>query len=213
MKKIVFICALGFLSAVKLFGQDKGNDFRDRVQIGAKFGVNLSNVYDEEGQDFVADSKFGFAGGVFFRLPLNEFVGFQPEVLFSQKGFIGSGRMFNSTYSITRTSNFIDVPLLLSAKPFGFLTVVAGPQFSYLIKQSNVFKNGTTTILQEQEFDNDNVRKNILCFTGGVDVNVEHFVMSARAGWDFQNNNGNGVSETPRYKNAWYQLTFGYRIY
>jgi hypothetical protein len=121
--------------------------------------------------------------------------------------------MFNSTYSITRTSNFIDVPLLLSAKPFGFLTVVAGPQFSYLIKQSNVFKNGTTTILQEQEFDNDNVRKNILCFTGGVDVNVEHFVMSARAGWDFQNNNGNGVSETPRYKNAWYQLTFGYRIY
>jgi hypothetical protein len=213
MKKIVFICALGFLSAVKLFGQDKGNDFRDRVQIGAKFGVNLSNVYDEEGQDFVADSKFGFAGGVFFRLPLNEFVGFQPEVLFSQKGFIGSGRMFNSTYSITRTSNFIDVPLLLSAKPFGFLTVVAGPQFSYLIRQSNVFKNGTTTILQEQEFDNDNVRKNILCFTGGVDVNVEHFVMSARAGWDFQNNNGNGVSETPRYKNAWYQLTFGYRIY
>ena len=213
MKKIVFICALGFLSAVKLFGQDKGNDFRDRVQIGAKFGVNLSNVYDEEGQDFVADSKFGFAGGVFFRLPLNEFVGFQPEVLFTQKGFIGSGRMFNSTYSITRTSNFIDVPLLLSAKPFGFLTVVAGPQFSYLIKQSNVFKNGTTTILQEQEFDNDNVRKNILCFTGGVDVNVEHFVMSARAGWDFQNNNGNGVSETPRYKNAWYQLTFGYRIY
>lgn len=213
MKKIVFICALGFLSAVKLFGQDKGNDFRDRVQIGAKFGVNLSNVYDEEGQDFVADSKFGFAGGVFFRLPLNEFVGFQPEVLFSQKGFIGSGRMFNSTYSITRTSNFIDVPLLLSAKPFGFLTVVAGPQFSYLIKQTNVFKNGTTTILQEQEFDNDNVRKNILCFTGGADVNVEHFVLSARAGWDFQNNNGNGVSETPRYKNAWYQLTFGYRIY
>jgi hypothetical protein len=175
MKKIVFICALGFLSAVKLFGQDKGNDFRDRVQIGAKFGVNLSNVYDEEGQDFVADSKFGFAGGVFFRLPLNEFVGFQPEVLFSQKGFIGSGRMFNSTYSITRTSNFIDVPLLLSAKPFGFLTVVAGPQFSYLIKQSNVFKNGTTTILQEQEFDNDNVRKSILCFTGGVDVALVPF--------------------------------------
>lgn len=175
MKKIVFICALVFLSAVKLFGQDKGNDFRDRVQVGAKFGVNLSNVYDEEGQDFVADSKFGFAGGVFFRLPLNEFVGFQPEVLFSQKGFIGSGRTFNSTYSITRTSNFIDVPLLLSAKPFGFLTVVAGPQFSYLIKQSNVFKNGTTTILQEQEFDNDNVRKNILCFTGGVDVALVPF--------------------------------------
>lgn len=213
MKKVLFICAVWVLTTAKLFGQGKGSDVRERLQIGAKFGVNLSNVYDEEGQDFVADSKFGFAGGVFFRLPLNEFVGFQPELLFSQKGFVGSGSMFNTTYNMTRTSNFIDIPLMLTAKPFSFLTVVAGPQFSYLIKQTNVFKSGSTTILQEKEFENDNIRKNILCFTGGVDVNIEHFVVGARAGWDFQNNNGNGVSETPRYKNAWYQLTFGYRIY
>lgn len=213
MKKIVVFSFVCVLSSWSLFAQNKDSDVRDRVQVGVKLGANLSNVYDEEGQDFVADSKFGFAGGVFLRLPLNEFVGFQPEVLFSQKGFVATGSMFNSTYSITRTSNFIDIPLLLTAKPFSFLTVVAGPQFSYLLKQSNVYKNGSTTILQEKEFENDNIRKNILCFTGGVDVNVEHFVIGARAGWDFQNNNGNGVSETPRYKNAWYQLTFGYRIY
>jgi hypothetical protein len=211
MKKVLFICAVWVLTTAKLFGQVI--DARERLQIGAKFGVNLSNVYDEEGKDFVADSKFGFAGGVFFRIPLNEFVGFQPELLFSQKGFVGTGSMFNTTYKMTRTSNFIDIPLMLSVKPFSFLTVVAGPQFSYLIKQSNVYEAGATTFLQEKEFDNDNIRKNILCFTGGVDVNIEHFVVGARAGWDFQNNNGNGVSETPRYKNAWYQLTFGYRIY
>jgi hypothetical protein len=213
MKKILSIGVVYIFSIIHLFGQDRGNDFRDRVQLGVKLGANLSNVFDEEGQDFVADSKFGFAGGLFVRLPLNEFVGFQPEILYSQKGFVATGSMFNSEYTITRTSNFIDIPLLLTAKPFEFLTIVAGPQFSYLIKQSNVFENGKVTILQEKEFENDNIRKNILCFTGGLDVNVQHLIIGARAGWDFQNNNGNGVSVTPRYKNAWYQLTIGYRIY
>jgi hypothetical protein len=81
MKKYIFILALVANSVNGLFGQT-GNDFRDRIQIGAKLGANLSNVYDEQGQDFVADSKFGLAAGLFFRIPLNEFVGLQPENLF-----------------------------------------------------------------------------------------------------------------------------------
>ncbi|MFM2424833.1 MAG: hypothetical protein RL747_377 [Bacteroidota bacterium] len=212
MKKVIVFCVCGLVCTVNLVAQIRRNDARGQVQLGAKLGLNLSNVYDEKGQDFVADSKLGLAGGLFLRLPLSEFVGLQPEVLLSQKGFVATGSLFNSSYSITRTSNFIDIPLLVSVKPFGFLTLLAGPQFSYLVKQSNVFKNGTTTILQQKEFDNDNIRKNILCFTGGFDINVQHVVVGARAGWDFQNNHGDGVSDTPRYKNAWYQITFGYRL-
>lgn len=211
MKKIILLSVICASSIVSLFGQD--NDVRDRIQLGIKFGANLSNVYDEEGQDFIADSKFGLAGGLFVRIPLGRYVGLQPELMFSQKGFIATGKMFSTDYSLTRTSNFIEIPLLLTVKPFSFLTIVAGPQYSYLFKQTNVYKAGSSTILQEQEFENDNIRKNILCLTTGVDVNIYHFVVGARAGWDFQNNNGNGISETPRYKNAWYQLTVGYRIY
>jgi hypothetical protein len=211
MKKIILFSVICASSIISLFGQD--NDVRERIQLGIKFGANFSNVFDEEGQEFIADSKFGLAGGLFLRIPLGTYVGFQPEIMFSQKGFTATGKMFSTNYSLTRTSNFIDVPLLLAIKPFSFLTIVAGPQYSYLIKQTNTFESGGSTVLQEKEFENDNIRKNILCVTTGVDVNIEHFVVGARAGWDFQNNNGNGISETPRYKNAWYQLTVGYRIY
>lgn len=38
------------------------------------------------------------------------------------------------------------------------------------------------------------------------------FVVGVRAGWDLTNNNGNGNSETPRYKNAWAGLTVGVRL-
>jgi hypothetical protein len=44
-------------------------------------------------------------------------------------------------------------------------------------------------------------------------VNLDHTVIGARAGWDLSNNNGNGTSSTPRYKNAWVQATVGYRFF
>lgn len=92
------------------------------------------------------------------------------------------------------------------------LTILVGPQFSFLVNEKNLFTSTTASVLQEQTFKNDNVRKNTLCLTGGVDVNVSSFVIGARAGWDVQNNNGDGTSTTPRYKNVWYQATIGFRF-
>lgn len=186
---------------------------REKLIPGIKAGVNYSNVYDEEGNAFRADSKLGMVGGVFLSIPISKFIGLQPEILYSQKGFTGRGNILGSPYEVKRTSTFIDVPILFSIKPLQELTIVAGPQYSYLISQKNEFDNGTTTIDQESEFENDNIRKNILCFLGGVDFNIMHGVLGLRAGWDILKNNGNGTSTTPRYKNAWYQATFGIRLY
>lgn len=102
--------------------------------------------------------------------------------------------------------------MLFAVTPSEFLTIVAGPQYSYLISQKNTFANGSTTIEQENAFDNENIRKNTLCFTAGLDLNVAHSVVSVRAGWDLRNNIGDGTSTTPRYKNMWYQATYGYRF-
>jgi hypothetical protein len=186
---------------------------QDGVAFGLKVGTNYSNVYDSEGEDFEANGKFGLAGGAFLSIPLGTYLGIQPEVLFSQKGFKGSGTMFGSSYEFTRTTNYLDVPLLIAVKPISAITIVAGPQFSFLLKEKNVFTNSNTVLEQEKEFDNDNIRKNTLCFTGGLDVNLNHTVIGLRAGWDLSNNNGDGTSSTPRYKNVWGQLTLGYRFY
>lgn len=214
MKKILIILTV-ILSgiATKSIAQEKGTDYREEVMFGAKVGLNYSNVYDAEGENFNADSKFGLATGVFLALPLSKLIGLQPEILYSQKGFQATGSILGGAYDFTRTTSFIDVPLLFAIKPISALTILAGPQYSYLIKQKDVFANGVTTIEQEKEFANDNIRKNLLCFTLGADINVEHLVIGARAGWDIQKNNGDGTSTTPRYKNVWYQATIGYRFY
>ncbi len=188
-------------------------DVRGTITFGIKGGTNYSNVYDSEGEQFDADAKFGFAGGGFVSLPIGKLIGIQPEVLYSQKGFQGSGILLGEQYVIDRTTNYLDVPVFFLVKPVPILTLMAGPQFSYLLSQKDVLSDGENSIEQEQEFENDDIRKNTLCFVGGLDVNVRHFVIGGRAGWDLFNNNGDGTSTTPRYKNVWVQATLAYRFY
>jgi hypothetical protein len=177
-----------------------------------KAGSNYSNVWDEQGEDFSADPKLGFAGGVFFGIPIGTFLGFQPEVMISQKGFKASGTLSGTPYSMKRTTTYLEFPLQLQLKPAEFLTIFAGPQYSYLLQERNEYTFGSNSTAQQEDFNNDNIRKNILGFSTGADINISHVVVSGRMGWDFQTNNGDGSSSTPRYKNRWVQLTLGFKI-
>jgi Outer membrane protein beta-barrel domain len=212
MKKIFLAIAIMTFVVSNSIGQSNTSDYRKKFQFGLKAGANFSNIYDSEGDKFDAEGKAGFAGGVFLAIPIGKFLGIQPEVLYSQKGYKQTGAFLGSTYELTRTTDYIDIPLLVSIKPASFLTIQAGPQYSYLLKQKDVFANDFTTIGQENEFKNDNIRKNILGLVGGFDINLNRLVLGARAGWDVQNNNGDGTSTNPRYKNAWVQATLGFRI-
>ena len=216
MKKITITSLIIILSVnlftINGFAQNTPAESRKSVNFGIKAGINFSNVYDSKGEQFNANGKIGAAAGIFVSIPIGKFLGFQPEILFSQKGFKATGSILGSGYSFTRTTNYLDIPLFLAIKPTSVLTLLVGPQYSYLMKQDDVFKNSITSVDQQRVFNNDNIRKNTLCFVGGADVNLMKLVLSARAGWDIQNNNGDGTSSTPRYKNVWYQATIGYRF-
>lgn len=182
------------------------------ILFGVKIGSNYSNVYDSKSEEFEADPKFGLATGAFLNIPIGKFMGIQPEILFSQKGFKAKGNLLGGLYSFTRTTNYIDVPIFFALKPISALTVLAGPQYSYLAKRKDVFSDGSASIVQEEEFRKENIRKNTLCFVGGIDLIIDHVVVGVRAGWDVQSNNGDGTSSTPRYKNTWLQATLGFKI-
>jgi hypothetical protein len=212
MNKIILIFAISAGLIHTGVAQDSDADMRTKLSFGIKAGANYSNVYDSKGEEFDADAKLGAVGGIFLTIPIGEYIGVQPEILFSQKGFKATGRILGGGYDVTRTTSYIDVPLLFLVKPVSFLTLAAGPQYSYLIEQKDEFANAVTTIEQEQEFENDNIRQNTLGFIGGVDINLGKIVIGARVAWDLQENNGDGTSTTPRYKNVWFQGTLGYRF-
>ncbi|MCE5224657.1 MAG: PorT family protein [Porphyromonadaceae bacterium] len=212
MKKNVFTFLACLLIANTINAQGTDSDSRDNIHIGIKAGANYSNIYDSEGEEYEADGKIGFAGGLFLSLPLGKYVGIQPEVLFSQKGFKATSSVLGSDVGLTRTTNYIDIPIFLAIKPSRMLTLLVGPQYSYLIKQKDVFTNPITDVEVTQDFEADDIRKNTLCMVGGIDITLSSIVIGARVGMDLYNNNGDGTSTTPRYKNAWAQATVGFRF-
>lgn len=210
MKKIILVIfATAFLINMTI-AQEEVLDLRNKVTFGIKGGLNFSNVYDSNQEDFDTNSKLGLAAGVFLGLPLGTYVGIQPELLYSQRGYKETGKLFDSEF--TRTTNYLDVPLLLAIKPSPVLSILAGPQFSFLLDGKYDFKSNILSGQVTQDFDNEDVRKNTLCLTGGLDLNLENLVLSGRAGWDLKENNKDGSSNTPRYKNVWLQATIGFRF-
>ena len=210
MKKALLITAAVALFAINSYGQDGGTN---SIHLGIKAGLNYSNIYDSNDDEYEADGKFGGAAGAFLAIPIGKFLGIQPEVMYSQKGYKQSGSFLGSNYDFTRTSHYLDIPLLLSIKPTNVLTVQVGPQFSYLMRQKTKINSGLGTVIDENEFDNDNIRKNTLGAVVGLDFNFDRVVFGTRAGWDLSNNNGDGTSTNPRYKNVVVQATLGFRIF
>lgn len=212
MKKNLFTVLALIIIATTMNAQNTSSNSSDQIHIGVKAGANYSNIYDSQGEKYDADGKIGFATGAFVNIPIGTYLGIQPELLFSQKGFTATSTVLGSDVSFTRTTNYIDIPVFLAIKPSEMVTVLVGPQYSYLIKQNDVFSSPITDIVVTQDFDADNIRKNTLCVVGGVDVNLNNIVLGARVGMDMYNNNGDGTSTTPRYKNVWAQATVGFRL-
>lgn len=198
--------------ALLMVGSISAQTESSQLQFGAKVGANYSNVYDSQGQEYKADGKIGLAVGGFISIPIGTYFGIQPELLFSQKGYQASGTVLGSNVNFKRTSNYIDLPIFFTVKPDDLVTIMIGPQYSYLISQKDVFLNPISNVVVQQDFNTDNIRKNTVCLVTGVDVNLARFVIGARVGWDLFNNNGDGTSTTPNNKNVYAQATIGFRL-
>jgi hypothetical protein len=192
-----------------LFAQEN-HDNAPQVRLGIKGGLSIATIIKTNDDSYSTDPLFGFNGGAVLQLPLGRFIAIQPEVLFSQKGFRATGTVLGSDYDYKRYLNCLDIPVLLrinASKDFG---IVVGPQYSYLLGTHTKFKSGDNTFVQDVNNDNDNIRKNIFGGVVGVDINLDrHVFIYGRYTIDFQNNNGDGTSSTPEYKNQVFQFGLG----
>lgn len=208
MKMKFLISALLITVSLQAWTQSD-EDMAEKVALGFKAGINIANVYDTQGDGFDSKAKVGFAVGGFLSIPFGKYLGFQPEVMYSQKGYKGSGTAFFINYSYTRSLDYIDIPLQLQIKPVPQLTILAGPQYSFLVHKGLNFNGDGFSGSQQDDIENSNIRKNTLGLVGGLDFHVNNFLLSGRLAWDLQDNNGDGTSSSPRYKNMVAQITVG----
>lgn len=113
MKKIIlaFICTALFTIGTNAQG----------IDLGVKAGVNFSSITDASG----LSNRTGFVAGVFVGGKLNDNLGIQGEILYSQQGAEFELGEFNLDY--------VNVPVLVKYYVAQGLNIQAGPQFGVLV--------------------------------------------------------------------------------
>jgi hypothetical protein len=211
----ILTTAASILAASALFAQDAApasGDDRDDLRIGIKGGANYANLYDTKGQNFVASSLWGPVFGGYLSIPIGTYLGIQPEVLYSAEGYSGQGTTLFGAYSYTDRLDYLDIPIMLQFKPIPHLYLLGGPEYSYLMTHTYTYNGGVTSSTTQQQFNNDNIRRNVFGLMFGLDIDISHITLGGRIAWDLQDNNGDGTSTLPRYRNTWVQMTLGLHI-
>ncbi len=143
------------------------------TRFGVKAGVSLANFRSDD--ITVTDTKAGFSGGVFASVPINDFLAFQPEVLFTSRGAkkeVVDPADLTDTLRWDYRFHYIEVPLLLrvygKAGDNMLISGLVGPSVAF--RTQSEF---TLTVTQSTTYEIANAKDVVLDMVIGLGVGIE----------------------------------------
>jgi Outer membrane protein beta-barrel domain len=167
-----------------------------QVTFGVQAGANVSslkgdaiqslnNVFDITKGIVDQKSKYGFTGRAYASIPVDKTFGVETGLSYQQKGYKISGD-FNSTFlkllnakaDLINTSNYIGLDALAKVTPTEGLSIKAGPQVSYLVKNNlNIRSSVLGFNILNQKIDlTNNTNEWDMGLTGGVSYKFKNGV-------------------------------------
>ncbi len=216
MKKILFLLTIGLLVAGSVSAQTyyygprrvhrrpppaqqrQDNDFY-KVKVGLTGSLNLANTVDANSYNSTSTIA-AWNAGLYFDVPLVYPLSFEPEVLYSQKGFAAN---LNDGTHFTSRSGFIDVPLLAKFHVVPGFNFLIGPQLSFHTNTTNTYADGTT---DHYNYGTDNGM--LLDGVIGVSFDINRSVeLRARYTLDLSNNYD---ADNQDYRNQVWSIGLGF---
>ncbi|WP_298364804.1 porin family protein [uncultured Lutibacter sp.] len=192
MRTLVIIIA--FVSTLTINAQSSKID-KSNSSFGLKGGYNLASVRNSEGNE--TDQREGFHVGFFGESSINNFLGLQIELTYSQQGYV----IENSNFKLTQKIDYLNIPLMLKLYPTKTFYLEAGPQIGYAISH----KENIDTFLGGS---NSNFDPNSLDWGANVGLGFKSetgIVLGAR----FHHGLGKIYEETNEFNNV-LQLSLGF---
>jgi hypothetical protein len=219
MKKLLFfaiclliagsVCAQGYYYGPRRVRRPPPRSEYDdfyKVRFGITGGLNVANTVNAYNTNFSTAAIAGFNAGFFLDLPLVYPLSFEPEVLYSEKGYAAVTNYGN----FTQRSNYIDVPLLLKFKLSPTFNFLVGPQIAIPVSTTNTYDNGFD--ITAQQYYNTYGQKTILDGVVGVSFDLSRDVeLRARYTIDLQPNDQN-ASYGGDYRNQVWQIGLGFKL-
>jgi Outer membrane protein beta-barrel domain len=180
------------------------------VQGGIKGGLSLADIprladqFEEEG---AVDLRYrsGLIVGGFATIQLAEFVAFQPEVLYAQKGMHGRDPAGVDDVFETRV-DYLDVPLLLRLQDTA-LYVVLGPSLNFNVAAKLVDEGDDVD--QDIKDDTETVEVGVVV---GVGLQMSRFLVEGRFAEGLTNIAKNPPPGQDSYRNRSFAIMFGIRF-
>jgi opacity protein-like surface antigen len=182
------------------------NDDFYRVKVGLTGGLNLANTVDAYDANYSTSTIAGWNAGLYLDIPIIYPLSFEPEVLYSQKGYSAQ----TTDGNLTSRTNFVDVPLLAKFHLTPGFNLLIGPQLSFPTSTTNTYDNGFAVTAQDHyTYDNNTT---FVDGVVGVSIDLNSSVeLRARYTIDLNQNNGNGTY-VPDYRNQVFQIGLGFRF-
>jgi hypothetical protein len=187
--------------------QRQQTDDFNRPSVGIEGGVSLANTVSSYNTGYSTSGIVGFNAGLVANIPLVYPLSFQPEVLFSQKGY-----QANTTDGIlTQRNNYIDIPLLAKFRIVRGFNFLVGPQINIPLASTTTFDNGFT--VDRETYYNDNSNKSYISGAFGVSIDLNQNVdIHARYLIDLTSNTYDQNSPIPDYRNQVWQFGIGIKF-
>ncbi|MDO5607525.1 MAG: porin family protein [Capnocytophaga sp.] len=203
MKKIILVAAIAVAGVWSASAQS----------FGVKAGYNHANLSGDTPTDLDFKANSGFYVGALVELSLTDFFAIQPEVIYSRQG----AKAKILTVENTLNMDYLNVPVMAKVKLGDSFSVLAGPQFGFLIgdpEWKTDLGSGTTTDLGKDSFAKFDVGLGIGAMfktAGGlfVDARYTHGLTNT---FDKDNDSWNNISigDKNDFKNSVFSIGLGF---
>ena len=146
---------------------------QEKLKIGVKAGINFSDFTGRGYNDFeFADSRTSYHLGILTEIFVAPRWNFQPELLYSEQGYILSSNS-NSSDELEKDLNYLQLPLIAEFGLAKGFYLQGGPQFSYLLNKDSLPGDGTDEIIfNYNSFD--------FSFVFGAEYRFQNFFLFGR---------------------------------
>lgn len=181
--------------------------YAQKLHLGVTAGANL---YKITGRSFDEKTQPGFSAGVFGEYTISRLLGVQGELMWSQlRGKTNDN--FNQIYgqygAVSNADvylNYISLPVMVAFKPTPELSILIGPQYSYLVNQ-------TSGLLQASGYQNkDAFKKGEASLVFGGQLNLGKIRIDAR--YTVGLTNLNGINSSDEWKYHGFHFALGYQL-
>lgn len=124
---------------------------------GAKVGLNGSYLYTNNEDISDREGKFGVAAGLFTKVPINDVISFQPELMFSMKG--DEYRYDQDESAVRVNMNYVELPVGLHFNLFNVVNLHAGGYAGYLVNSKFKIVDDDGSIARGTELDADDFNR------------------------------------------------------